>query len=301
MTMAVLDSGIAWQHAAFKNDLGGNRLIKSVSFIKAGDAVRAGVTDWTPGVDTSKTLNPASGTMWQYLQVIENAAAPKADRYGHGSHVAAVAAGRGMYQPVDTTGIAPNAGLVDLRVLDDNGYGQLSDVLAAIDWVIYYNKWYNIRIMNLSLASDSSESYLTDPLARAVRSAVAQGIVVVVAAGNFGLNGQGRETYGSIGSPGNEPSVITVGSVNTKGTASRSDDVVNNFSSRGPTRGSTVNSSGQRVYDNVLKPDLVAPGNRIVAALGEDTSAAGGAWNALANKYPALASVAGSTQAQDRR
>lgn len=167
VTMAVLDSGIAWQHAAFQNDTGGNRLVKSVSFVKAGDAVRAGVTDWTAGVDTSKTLNPASGTMRQYLQVIENASAPKADRYGHGTHVAAVAAGRGTFQSVDTTGIAPNAGLVDLRVLDDNGFGQLADALAAIDWVIYYNKWYNIRVMNLSLASDSSESYLTEPPWRA--------------------------------------------------------------------------------------------------------------------------------------
>ena len=110
----------------------------------------------------------------------------------------------------------------------------------------------------------------------------------------------GKETYGTISSPGHEPSVITVGSLNNKGTVKRADDVVNNFSSRGPTRGSTLLSSGLRQYDNLLKPDLVAPGNKIVAALGEDTVAAGGAWNSLATRYPALAQVSGAAQAQDK-
>jgi serine protease AprX len=205
---------------------------KSISFTKAGDAVRAGVTDWTPGIDVSATLNPASPTMVTYRAKIQNGFAPKADRYGHGSHVAAVAAGRGTYQTVDTTGIAPNANLFDVRVLDDNGYGQLSDVLAGIDWVLYYAKFKNIRVINLSLGADSTESYRTDPLARAVRSAVAQGIVVVVAAGNFGVNAAGKESYGTISSPGHEPSVITVGSVNLKGTVAA------------PTMSSTTSARG---------------------------------------------------------
>ena len=298
--IAVLDSGISWQHAEFLDDGGASRVRESISFTKVGDAVRAGVTDWKAGIDVSGVLYPGSPTMTTYLGNIQNGFAPKADRYGHGSHVAAVAAGRGTYQAVDTTGIAPNANLFDVRVLDDNGYGQLSDVLAGIDWVIYYGKFKNIRIINLSLGADSTESYQTDPLARAVRSAVAQGIVVVVAGGNFGINTVGKEAYGTVSSPGHEPSVITVGSVNTKGTTSRGDDVVNNFSSRGPTRGSLLDASGVRQYDNVLKPDLVAPGNKIVSALGEDTAAAGGAWNLLATRYPALAQVSGVSQAQDK-
>jgi serine protease AprX len=100
-----------------------------------------------------------------------------------------------------------------VKVLDDLGYGQTSDVIAAIDWVIYHAREFNIRVMNLSLASDSTESWQTDPLARAVRSASAAGITVVVAAGNFGKgSGPGAgEIYGTISSPGHEPSVITVG------------------------------------------------------------------------------------------
>ena len=101
--------------------------------------------------------------------------------------MAAVAAGRDLKQAIDTTGIAPGANIYDVAVLDYNGFGQLSDVLAGIDWVIYHAREYNIRVMNLSLAADSTESWQTDPLARAVRSASAAGITVVVAAGNFGL------------------------------------------------------------------------------------------------------------------
>lgn len=194
--IAVPDSGIAWQHADFKGDGGESRVQQAISFTKAGDAVRAGVRDWTPGVDVSGTLNPASPSMASHLATLQTGFGGKNDRYGHGSHVAAVAAGRGNVSAVDTTGMAPNANIFDVRVLDDNGYGQLSDVLAGIDRVIYDGKYKNIRVMNLSLGADSTESWQTDPLARAVRSAVAQGIVVVVAAGNYGLNTAGQTVWG---------------------------------------------------------------------------------------------------------
>jgi len=267
--IAILDSGIAWQHAAFAGDGSSEtRVRESHDFTKGGDAVRVGVTDWTPGIDMSGVLYPGSASMNTYLARVQNARAPRPDRHGHGTHVAAAAAGRGLFQAHNSTGMAPNAHLYDIRVLGDNGYGQLSDVLAGLDWVIYHAKWKNIRVINLSIGADSTESWQTDPLARAVRSAVAQGLVVVVAAGNFGRDSAGREHFGTISSPGHEPSVITVGSYNTKGTTGRSDDVVNGFSSRGPTRGSRVNASGVREFDHLLKPDLVAPGNRIVAALG---------------------------------
>ena len=119
---------------------------------------------------------------------------------------------------------------------------------------------------NLSLGASSVGSFLNDPLCQAVERAVGAGIVVVTAAGNNGRNAQGQEVYGSITSPGNDPLAITVGSANTYGTAYRSDDTVNNFSSRGPTLGYRMNALGQKQYDFVLKPDLVAPGNKIVTA-----------------------------------
>jgi hypothetical protein len=112
-------------------------------------------------------------------------------------------------------------------VLDDLGAGTLSDALSGIQWVIFHAKEYNIKVLNISLAANSPESWLTDPLCIAVRSASAAGITVVVAAGNYGQNSLGQETYGAIGSPGIDPSVITVGAVNFKGTLARSDDSVN--------------------------------------------------------------------------
>ena len=262
--IAILDSGIAWNHYSMRAADGKTSRVKAaVDLQLAGDATMVGLKDWTVGVDVSASLYPGSKTMLAYEKQITANGASRSDLYGHGSHVAAIAAGQGAYRSQDSTGVAPNANLYDVKVLDGTGMGQLSDVLAGIDWVIYHAKEYNIRVMNLSLAADSHESYLTDPLCRAVRSAVASGITVVVAAGNFGKNAAGAEVYGSISSPGNDPSVITIGSVNTKGTASRSDDTVNFFSSRGPTRGAYVDTAGVRHVDNLLKPDLVAPGNKV--------------------------------------
>ena len=159
-------------------------------------------------------------------------------------------------------------------------------MLAGIDWVIYHGREYGIRVMNLSLAADSEESYLTDPLCRAVRSAVAAGITVVVAAGNYGKDANGQESYGSITSPGNEPSAITVGSVNTHQTARRIDETISRFSSRGPTRGGYVDLLGVRQPDNLLKPDLVAPGNKIISALSTDEY--GYQLNSIVSQYPQL-------------
>src|SRR4029079_11996693 len=130
------------------------------------------------------------------------------------THVASVLAGNGGYQSPDSSGVAPGADLYDVRVLDQHGVGSISDVIPGIDWVIQHAKLLNIRVMNLSLAASSTESFVTDPLARAARAAVANGVVVVVAAGNAGKTVDGREVYGAVGSPGNDPSVITVGAAN---------------------------------------------------------------------------------------
>jgi serine protease AprX len=281
--IAVLDSGMMWNHRNFANASGVSRIKRAVDFQKVGDATALGVKDWTAGVDASAALYPGSPSMANYELKIANDQLNKVDMYGHGSHVASIAAGRGFYQTPDSTGIAPNANVYDVKVLDAKGFGQLSDVLAGIDWVIYHAKEYNIRVMNLSLASDSTESYLTDPLARAARAAVSAGIVVIAAAGNYGQTSVGTEIFGTVASPGHDPNVITVGSANAKGTNARSDDTINFFSSRGPTRGAYVDASGVRRVDNLIKPDLVAPGNKVLGVMMTDK--AGGVWNYLAATY----------------
>jgi serine protease AprX len=179
------------------------------------------------------------------------------DKYGHGTHVAATIAGemgRTSYTR-DYSGVAPQASLINLRVLNDYGIGTVSDVVEAIDWAIEHSAQYKIRVLNLSLGAPVLQPYRDDPLCEAVERAVQSGLVVVAAAGNFGRTADGRTILGGTTSPGNSPHAITVGALDTHGTARRSDDTVATYSSLGPTR-----------FDLVLKPDLVAPGSRIVSA-----------------------------------
>src|SRR5262249_43471108 len=120
----------------------------------------------------------------------------------------------------------------------------------------------NIRVVNMSFGMPASESYKTDPICQATRTLYEAGIVTVASAGNYGKAPDGTVAYGSITSPGISPWVITVGAVNDQGTAKRSDDAVATYSSRGPTRGYDYASAR---YDNLLKPEIVATGNHIVA------------------------------------
>jgi subtilisin family serine protease len=257
--IAFLDSGVMSTHASLLGADGASRVKLSV--------------DFTSPLATLDTPVDSSNSLFQ-------------DPYGHGTVVASMAAGRAVPGSMDTTGIAPGASLYDVRVLDATGSGDVATVIAGIDWVVAHASQYGIRVLNISLGTDSSDSYLTDPLCAAVRAAVASGITVVVAAGNYGSTPDGREVYGSISSPGDEPSVITVGSANNRGTPDRGDDIINAFSGRGPTRGTYLDDTGTRQHDNVVKPDLVAPGNRVIGALSTDR--VGLVKNLLTRDYPQL-------------
>src|SRR5262245_4153388 len=176
------------------------------------------------------------------------------DQFGHGTHIASTIAGSGDKGSV--RGMAPAAKIVSLKVLDANGQGFVSDVIRAIDWSIQNRAAYGIRILNLSFGHPPAESYATDPLAHAVERAWAAGLVVITSAGS-----RGRDGFFTINSPGNDPYVLTVGAMNDMNTAVRSDDVTTTYSSRGPSYG-----------DHILKPDVVAPGNKIVGALAMGTT-----------------------------
>jgi serine protease AprX len=176
------------------------------------------------------------------------------DPFGHGTHVAGIVAGDGSAGvseggSVRYAGIAPKAKIVSVRVLGSDGSGWTSDVIAGIEWVLQNRDRYAIRVLNVSLGHPVRESYLTDPLAEAVRRAWEAGIVVVASAGNNGSMG-----FGTINSPGNSPIVLTVGATNNYATPLRMDDILTTFSSRGPTP-----------IDHFVKPDLVAPGNRTIS------------------------------------
>ncbi|HEX6163755.1 MAG TPA: S8 family serine peptidase [Vicinamibacterales bacterium] len=199
-----------------------------------------------------------------------------ADAYGHGTHIAGIIAGSISYGPTPLykNGIAPGAHLVNVRVLNRQGVGYTSDVIAGIQWVLDNRVKYSIRVMNLSLGHPIQAPCAMDPLCLAAEDAAAKGLVVVASAGNSGKDAAGNPVLGSVSTPGNAPGVITVGALNTWNTVSRGDDTVTTYSSRGPTR-----------YDMMLKPDVVAPGNKIVSLEAQGSY--------LSKTYPSL-HVAGS-------
>src|SRR5215203_5353416 len=192
------------------------------------------------------------------------------DPYGHGTHVAAAAAGNGIVSKGEYIGIAPRAKILNLRVLNSRGTGSVSNVLAAFNWLISNAATYNVRVVNLSIGMPAINSYNYDPLCLAARQLVDRGIVVVAAAGNNGKNSAGQKVYGQVHSPGNEPSALTVGAVDTRGTDQRGDDTIATYSSRGPTRSFWTDENGIKHYDNLIKPEIAAPGNKTVFAQSPD-------------------------------
>ena len=189
------------------------------------------------------------------------------DDFGHGTHVSGIIAGTGATSNVPGSahvlrGIAPNANLLDLRVLDQNGSSNDEAVISAIQTAVNLKALYNVRVINLSLGRPIYESCTLDPLCEAAEAAWNSGIVVVAAAGNLGRNG-----YATVLSPGNSPHAITVGAMKTEDTYTRSDDLVASYSSKGPT-----------YIDMTVKPDIVAPGNLVVSLLAPGST--------LANAFP---------------
>jgi len=171
------------------------------------------------------------------------------DDQGHGTHVAGDAAGSGAVSEGRFSGTAPRANLVGIKVLDKRGAGRISDIIKGIEWAVRNRERYNIRVLNMSLGGNVSDSYRDDPVAQAAARAVDAGIVAVVAAGNSGPKSE------TIGTPGNHPRVLTVGALDDRGTADRADDDLAPFSSRGPT-----------AVDGLAKPDVLAPGVAITSA-----------------------------------
>src|SRR5271169_3204493 len=206
--------------------------------------------------DLDLGILPLSRVVYQQSFVPGNSSTN--DQFGHGTHVAGLIAGDGLSSTGPQysktfKGIAPGANIVNLRVLDQNGAGTDSLVIAAINRAISLKSRYNIRVINLSLGRAVYESYKLDPLCQAVEQAWKNGIVVVVAAGNNGRY-QPTDGYATVTSPGNDPYVLTVGAMKPMGTPTRLDDLIASYSSKGPA-----------VVDAVVKPDIVAPGNLLTS------------------------------------
>lgn len=225
VTVAVVDSGLWSQHGPDQSAPGQltSRIVAQYDVLAASAATSA----------TSLVAANASNAN---------------DLFGHGTHVTSIIASSGVATTGNFQGVAPGVNLVAVRVLDANGVGSYSNVIAGIQWVVAQKARYNIRVMNLSLSCPPHSFYWQDPLNQAVMAAWQAGIVVVVAAGNFGPSPM------TIGVPGNVPYVITVGAVtDSYHPLQPSKYTLASFSSAGPT------------WEGFVKPEVVAMGGHILA------------------------------------
>jgi subtilisin family serine protease len=220
------------------------------------DGTGIGVAVIDSGIASNHTA--LSGRVVARVNLVSWEADAPGDAFGHGTHIAGAIAGSPAAASKVTNqyggGSAPGVRLVDVRVLGRTGVGLTSDVIAGIDWAIANRTRYNIRVMSLALGHPVTEPSMTDPLCRAVARAAAANIIVVASAGNYGRTADGAPVMGGITSPGNSPAALTFGAIEANGTIDRGDDRVADYSSRGPTR-----------FEFAVKPDVVAPGTRLVS------------------------------------
>jgi serine protease AprX len=170
------------------------------------------------------------------------------DGHGHGTLVAGIAAAA-----------APGAHLIGIDVMDDQGKAMTSDVIAAADWVQQNKDRYRIRVANFSLHATRPSSFRSDPLDRAVERLWLGGVVVVTSAGNYRL---GSGPSGVPFAPANDPFVITVGATDLGSVVGGADDFNAPWSAYG------------RTPDGFLKPDLGAPGRRLIGPVPVDSTIA---------------------------
>jgi serine protease AprX len=193
------------------------------------------------------------------------------DDFGHGTHIAGLIASSGKLSNYEYQGIAPSLNIHAFKVLDATGKGKTSDVISALEFVTANRTKLNVHIVNISLGHPIYAPAKDDPLVQAVEKASAAGLIVVVSAGNNGLQKKNGEIgYTGITSPGNAHSAITVGAAMNQGTVPRGDDAIAPYSSSGPTW-----------FDAFAKPDVVAPGHRLVS----ETSSTSYLYESLPNRH----------------
>jgi serine protease AprX len=194
---------------------------------------------------------------------------PFQDSYGHGTFVAGLIAGDGTSSGGQYSGEAPGANLVSIKVAGASGTTDLATLISGLEWAADHAGAYGIKVLNISLGFQSSQSTVLNPLDQAVEAVWNSGIAVVTSAGNAG------PFNGTILSPGDDPLAITTGALDDMASTSASGDEMNNFSSVGPT-----------AADGWAKPDLVASGRSVVSL-----AAAG---STIYNEYPSARIGAGN-------
>lgn len=182
-----------------------------------------------------------TGRIWAFYDFLAFKRRPYDDN-GHGTHVAGLVAGDGTASMGKYRGAAPGCGIISLKVLDRYGTGSQDDVLRALRWIRENRQQYRIRVVNISVGTTCNSKRNHARLLESVEQLWDEGGVVVTAAGNQGPR------PGSITAPGSSKKVITVGSSDLLEGRSA-------ISGRGPTA------------ECVCKPDIVAPGNKIMSCV----------------------------------
>ncbi|NLJ96428.1 MAG: S8 family peptidase [Clostridiales bacterium] len=206
-----------------------------------------GVAIVDTGISLHKDFTEGGNRVIAFKDFVNNRKEPYDDN-GHGSHVAGIIGGNGYSSKGKYRGVAPECNLIALKVLDNKGDGNISDVLAGLQWIIDNRRRYNIRVLNISVGTSAKESLDENSLlVQGVNAVWDSGVTVVVAAGNNGPNPM------SISTPGISRKVITVGSSDDNVSVDLFGSKTKDYSGRGPTPFC------------IKKPDIVAPGSNIVS------------------------------------
>ena len=279
------DGGEASERYRAPNVLRGSLGVDGLPFRGAG--VNVAILD--SGIAPNRDLASSIAGFWDFTR--GGIPTPAYDDYGHGTHIAGLIASGGAESNSEYGGVAPSVRLYGLKVLDKFGRGYSSNVVTALEWIAANKRSrapgaVKVDIVNLSLGHPVYEPAATDPLVRALENVARAGIIVVTAAGNKGLD-NGETGYAGVTSPGNAPSALTVGAVDTRNTVDRHDDRVAQFSSRGPTW-----------FDALAKPEVVAPG----VALASDVAEGSELYSAypqlrLSGRYRKFARLSGTSMA----
>jgi serine protease AprX len=237
----------------FEGQYGQNSGVASAIYtdvVKASDTWRAGYNGAGSSVAIIDTGVNATGDLAGKVIHYEDFSGDldNVDYYGHGTFLAGLIAGSGAASNGAVKGVAPGADIVSLKIANKDGSTDITHVLAALQWAVSFKDVYHIKVVNLSLGTDSTQDYRIDPFNAAVEKAWQNGLVVVVSTGN---NGPGA---GTINKPADDPFVITVGATDDNTTVNSNDDTMPDFTGQGPT-----------AANGLTKPDLVAPGTHVVS------------------------------------
>lgn len=224
---------------------------KAITAGYTGKGITVAIID--TGITMHRDLTYPSNRIVGFKDFLKSSAKPYDDN-GHGTHISGIVASNGLSSKGKYRGIAPEANILSVKALDQEGNGKVSDILSAIQWVIYTKDIFKTKILNLSLGTAAQNSERVDPLVKAANKAIENGLIVISAVGNNGPNPR------SILSPATSRFVISVGACDDRKYSDTDSFTIPAFSSRGPTR------------DRVRKPDLLAPGVDITSLSSTDNT-----------------------------